>query len=143
MRRVKGFSLIELMVAVSIVAFLAAVAYPSYTSFVTEARRGEAMKELYRFANLQEQYYLDSDTYASVIGDLKGDSSVTSYSTESGFYTLTASAATSTFTITATPVTGESQAADSDCQSFTIDESGTRTATDADGTDTTTTCWGY
>lgn len=143
MKSVTGFSLIELMVAVAIVGFLAAVAYPSYTGFVREARRGEAMKELYKYANLQEQFFLDNNTYTATIGALEGTTDTT-FTTESGLYSISAAApTTSTFTLTATPVSSASQADDSDCQSFTINQAGTRTAANSGGTDTTTTCWGY
>ena len=54
-----GFTLIEVMITVAIIGILASVAYPSYVDFVTRSNRVEALQELTRFANLQEQYFID------------------------------------------------------------------------------------
>jgi type IV pilus assembly protein PilE len=59
-----GFSLIELMVAVSIVAILAAIAYPSYLSHMAKSRRASAQAALMDVAQRQQQYLLDARGYA-------------------------------------------------------------------------------
>ena len=54
MRANAGFTLLELMIAVVVVASLAAVAYPSYQSYAGRGYRAEAHTALHRLANLQE-----------------------------------------------------------------------------------------
>ena len=68
MRHVKGFSLLELMFAVVVVAILAAIAYPNYTSYMQRSRRSEAQQLMVSIANREAQYLLDSRMYTNVIG---------------------------------------------------------------------------
>ncbi|NND81845.1 MAG: prepilin-type N-terminal cleavage/methylation domain-containing protein [Gammaproteobacteria bacterium] len=65
-----GFSLIELMVALAVVAVIAAVAMPNYTEFVKRSNRSEGTRALIVLANAQEQHYMANQTYASAIGNL-------------------------------------------------------------------------
>ncbi|RYV02562.1 prepilin-type cleavage/methylation domain-containing protein [Shewanella sp. OPT22] len=74
----KGFSLIELMIAVAILGILSSIAYPSYVDYVTRSARADALAGLVHVANLQEQYYLDHRKYATKMSELnlspvKGD----------------------------------------------------------------------
>jgi len=66
MRKVgqRGFTLIELMITVAIVAILAAVVYPSYTSYVKKGTRRAAQAQMLDLANRQQQYLLANKTYA-------------------------------------------------------------------------------
>jgi type IV pilus assembly protein PilE len=63
MRRDKGFTLIEMMVTVAIVAILAAIAYPSYQSHVVKTRRKAAEACLVELAQWMERYYTTKMTY--------------------------------------------------------------------------------
>ena len=60
----KGFSLIELMIVIAIVAILVALALPNYTGYVRKAKRGEAEQLLMNWANLQEIWRANNPTYA-------------------------------------------------------------------------------
>ena len=61
--RMSGFTLIELMIAVAIVAVLAAVALPSYTSYIAKARRAEARTHLVEAAQYMQRFYAANDSY--------------------------------------------------------------------------------
>ncbi|MGY5452298.1 type IV pilin protein [Agarivorans sp. MS3-6] len=138
----RGVTLIELMIAVAIVAILAAVGYPAYTSFVVESRRAEAKKELSTLAVLQEQYYADNAEYSASLADLGlAGAGASSYNTESAYYsvTLTASAAAGTFSAKATAI-GSQLSSDTDCKSFSINEEGAKSAVSSTGTSSTD-CW--
>lgn len=63
-RKRKGFTLVELMVAMTIIAILAAIAYPSYLNQVRASRRAVAKSALLDMANRQEQYFFNNKKYA-------------------------------------------------------------------------------
>lgn len=58
-----GFTLIEVLVAVAIVAILAGIAYPSYLESVRKARRAEVRAALLQLMQQQERYYTQRNTY--------------------------------------------------------------------------------
>ncbi len=121
-----GFTLIELLITVAIVGILAGVAYPSYTDFVKRSNRSEGQRELLRYANLQEQVYVDSRSYAA---DMTGlGASTASIDTESENYTISVSAQSAT-TFTLQAVAKSTQTSDSGCTTLTIDQIGTKTPT--------------
>ena len=63
--RQAGFTLIELMIAVTVLGILAAIAYPQYTEFVQRSRIADATSGLNDFRTRMEQFFQDNRTYAN------------------------------------------------------------------------------
>lgn len=63
----RGFTLIEVMITVVIVAILAAVALPSYTRYVMRAKRTAAQAEMMDIANRQQQFLMANRSYANKV----------------------------------------------------------------------------
>jgi len=120
-----GFTLVELIITIGIVAILVALAVPSYSKYVLKANRGEAQQLLLNWANNQEIWranhtlYADADDIAAPVSD--------DYK-----YTFAVSDVTSTtFTLTATPKSGTKQVNDKEhgtpCTALTLDQSNAKT----------------
>lgn len=62
-RHSKGFTLIELMIVVAVVAILASIALPAYNDSVRKSRRGQAKADLVEYAQLLERYHSVNNTY--------------------------------------------------------------------------------
>ena len=134
--RMKGVTLIELMIVVVVVAILASIAIPSYRSYVLRSHRVEAKTALLQLAAAQEKFYLQSNTYAanSALSTAPPAGLGLPATTKNGWYTITIDNATAaTFSATATAVGTQTQ--DSDCATFTIDALGVK------GGGPATTCW--
>ena len=65
MKRILGFTLIELMVTIAALAILAAIALPSYTAYVVRGKLAEATSSLSDFRVRMEQYYQDNRNYGA------------------------------------------------------------------------------
>lgn len=70
-KRALGFTLMELMIVVAIVAILSAIAYPSYQDHIRKSRRAAAQSFLMDVGAKQQQYLIDARTYATSLADLK------------------------------------------------------------------------
>lgn len=140
--RISGFTLIELMVVVAIVAILTSIAIPSYRDYIIRGARAAAQTDLLQLASLQEKIYLNSNCYtASVTMAYNGTSAVSNCTvipvvntgglgrtnglTNDGKYTLAINTGGTqqTYIITATPAPDKGQA-DDGC--LTIQENGLR-----------------
>lgn len=120
-----GFTLIELMITVAVVTILAAIAFPSYATFMKKSRRGDAEATLMDIAQREQQYLLDARTYAATVAALN----TTIPADVSAYYTVVivpGVGAPPTFVITATPIAGTQQAGDF---TLTLDNTGAKTPT--------------
>jgi type IV pilus assembly protein PilE len=121
----RGFTLIELMIAVAVVAILAMIAIPSYTAQMVKGRRSSAEAVLMDIAQRQQQYLLDVRGYAPDWATLKTTIPVD----VSKYYTIAivpAAGPPPTFTASATPIAGTAQAGDF---VLTITDTGVKTPT--------------
>lgn len=140
-----GFTLLELMVALAIVALLAAVAYPSYQNSIRKARRADGMAAAMAVQAAQEKFRGACPFYAQALGNgnvcgaSAAASTVQAASTsQQGFYSLSiqaGSASGNAYTIIIDP-TG-AQAADTDCDPMQI----AYTPANPGGTRSPAGCW--
>lgn len=139
-----GFTLIELMITVAIVAILATIAATSYTHQVQQSRRTDARSALLDLAGREEKLFSTVNAYSSTATDL-GYVGVFPVTVGSGYYQVTvtvpdpaqAALTPTTYIITATPI--GPQASDVTCTSLSVNQLGVQSATPAANAQT---CWG-
>jgi len=136
--RMRGFTLMELMIVVVIIGVIAAIAYPNYQESVRKSRRADAKTTLSDLAAREEQHFNDNKTYTSSAATL--GVTLNGTTTQQGFYNITIASCpppgtlASCYVITAT-ATGL-QASDTKCATLTYTSSGSRGSTPAGGS-----CW--
>ena len=131
LRRARGFTLTELVVAVAIAAILALIAVPSYQETLRKSRRADAKVALDDQANRLERYYAERNTYV--------DATLSRATSPEGYYTLAITTqSASGFTIKATRKSTGPQANDDRCGDFTLNQNGVQGKT---GTGTVAECW--
>lgn len=143
----RGFTLIELMVAIVIIAILAGIGFPMYIQQVERARRADGTSVAMLIALAQERFFTLNSTYTIDLteSDLRLSSKVQSGLSESGHYNVAvtpglAGIATS-FVVTVTPIAGGSQMEDEECRTMMVDQIGAKTALDKSSADSTNICW--
>ena len=139
--RAAGFTLVELIIVVLIIAVLAAIAFPAYQNSVVKTRRGAAKSCLLESELFMQRFYTTNLRYdqtlppanaAVVLPACTAGTDVTNHYTVA----LTAVAAR-TYTLTATPQ-GLQAAKDTDGGTLSINQLGAKTKT---GTETVDYCW--
>lgn len=129
-RTMRGFTLVELMITVTIIGILAAIVYPSYQEYVLRGNRSEGMAFLNDAAARQERFLSQNNTYADAAAKLGYSSS----SSPTGLYTLGVSATAATaYSLTAVPTR-----TDAKCGTLSLNQAGTKGKT---GTAAVADCW--
>jgi type IV pilus assembly protein PilE len=141
----RAFTLIEMLVVVTIMAVLAAVAYPSYREQIHKMRRGDARQSLVRVAQQLERCYTRYRRYDHGDCPLISAGPTIAVASNDGRYAIssrrngTESLTANTFTLYATPL--GNQASDRQCAEFRFTNTSVHQAFDAAGIEATSTCW--
>jgi type IV pilus assembly protein PilE len=152
----KGFTLIELMIAVAIIGILAAIAYPNYTEGVRKSRRADAKGALLGLSNAMERRFTETNSYVGAAGTTATPADTGTpriYPAQSPvdggtkYYNLTINAADAvSYTLYAAPITtaasGVSTAQANDkCGTLTLSNTGVKGVVSAATGVTWTDCW--
>ncbi|MET0256034.1 MAG: type IV pilin protein [Luteibacter sp.] len=138
-RRRHGFTMVELMMVLAVIAILAAIAIPAYNRYGFRARRPDGQKLLIAIAAAEERYYALHNVYADLA--TIGYSSATTAASDNGYYNASVSVsavntlAGQAFTATATP-TGNQQK--DVCGALTLTQTGVKGPTDKNSNGN---CW--
>jgi type IV pilus assembly protein PilE len=150
-RRPRGFTLIELVIAMLIAATLAAIAIPAYSNYARKARRVEAKTALLDIGALEERYFSVQQVYSTSLTDM-GYGAGATVNVGGGYYsvaaptvnvaiapTATTAGSPANWSVVATAI--NDQLKDTTCRTFTVTSGGSQTAADSSNNDTTATCW--
>ncbi|MEH6467736.1 MAG: type IV pilin protein [Porticoccus sp.] len=148
MPKSRGFTLIEVMIVVAIIAILVGIAIPNYREYVIRANRAVAKGAILEVASRQEQYFVNNRSYTHLLADL--DYPVSYYIDSEGqpleaaagsIYQITitdpdSNTGETTYSILATPQNG--QVEDTRCLNLGIDDQAEKTET---GSEDRAYCW--
>ena len=147
-RAAAGFTLIELMITLLVIAILSAIAYPIYEHQMIESRRTEARSALLELAAREERYYATQNAYTTSASQLGYTGSWPIDIGTDQMYEMTVPVLKSNppyFKLTAVPVPGSvQQQQDTTCASLSVDSTGAETSTNSTGAANSPepgTCW--
>ena len=117
--KMRGFTLIEILIAVALIAIIVAVALPSFSESVRKSRRSEAMASISAIQQAQERYRGNNANYAASVTAL----GLATTSKPGGYYALSSApvtGATATAYVVTADGSGGSQANDGDCGKLSV-----------------------
>jgi type IV pilus assembly protein PilE len=142
-RSSKGFTLVELMIVIVIVAILAAIAIPGYTSQIRKSRRTEARNALLDAAAREERFYATNNFYSVATSDLGYGAGPWPVKVGSNYYQLSVAVCTivnthcTDYAFTATAISPQDK--DTACATLTLNQQGSQGFTGTAAT--AATCW--
>ena len=137
--KVRGFSLIELLIAITIVGTLTAIAVPSYQGYMLSSARASAAACLLEYAQFMERVYTTNMTYATDNGDATALPVLQCSEDLSDRYSFELDDLDSrTFTLTAT---AKGPQANDDCDSLSYNQAGIKGANGGTGATIVKKCW--
>lgn len=128
----RGFTLIEVMIVLAIVAILAAIGYPSYSQFVAKGNRADARATLLEAAQYMERQYSAQSAYQNAL-PARLTVSPSGSGAGQNRYSVSVTASTTAYTLTAAPVGTDV------CGTLTLTNTGLKTRAGAGLTDAG--CW--
>jgi type IV pilus assembly protein PilE len=139
--RERGFTLIEMMIAVALVAILAAIAMPNYNNYVRRGQLSEAFTSLSDMRAKMEQYYQDNKFYGAAANSTTCPtlSGYSAFPVAGKYFTVSCAggaAPSQTYVITATGSGGLTTGFN-----YTINQIGTKATTSYHGSASTAACW--
>lgn len=131
-----GFTLIEMLVAIVIVAILAAIALPTFTESVRKGRRADAVALLTGLQLAQERFRANNPAYATDVAQLAGTAASTEH-----YQASVVSADASSYTLKATARSASPQNDDTACNEMTLRMTSGGSVVYAGVADSATPCW--
>jgi type IV pilus assembly protein PilE len=128
MKQLRGVTIVELLIVMTIIGILTAIAFPAYDSYLRRGRRADAQALMMDIAAKEQQFLLDARQYTATIGNgglnisISGWTCAATCTNASYSIAVAAPAGPPTFTITATP-----QGAQVSDGALTLDHQGNRT----------------
>lgn len=139
MRTARGFTLIELMITVAIIAVLAGVAYPGYQEQMAKAKRADAASALFTGAQALERHYTANGRYLTATNAIAAVFPTRAPENGTVYYNITATVATANaFTLRATragAMTGDP------CGDLELTSTGIRSLNGHDASRSVADCW--
>jgi len=140
-----GFTILEILTALVVVAVLAAIAIPSWRNHQLRVQRADAIAALIAVQEQQDGYFGRNARYADgaqLTAPKPGGLGLAGHSKQ-GFFEieLRRSADGLGYLATARAAANKRQTDDSRCVTFTLDQNGLRRAVDSAGTDRSADCW--
>lgn len=132
----RGFTLIEMMVTVAIVAILAAIALPTYSDYIRRGQIQEAFSQLSSWRARMELFYQDNRSYLAAGGGCGIPQPVVPLPTDARFVYSCTNATATTFTLNA--VGNKDAAVGND---YSVNQDDARTTTKFKGASVSASCW--
>lgn len=131
-----GFTLIELMIVVAIVAILGSIALPAYTSYLARGKITDGLAALADYRIKMEQYFQDHRDY----GTAGGSCSVAAATSSNFSFTCTVGNPNTTFSAQASSLPGSLGSA-AGAYTYAIDQSNAKSTSKFKGNSVTNSCW--